>query len=304
MIYCKGGMHLKNKENEIIEVALQLFSEKGYTATSVDEIAKESGMAKASFYKFFQSKEDVLVATVVMHGYKIDDAIRRMYSNTNLAHEQKIAEFVRIYLQNSLDTKFHSMMISMHDKSLFHSEKLIEAFLIVEYKLSKWTTDCLVDIYGEQVEPFVYDVIFMMRGMMMQYLILPMMGLKPNITDKEFGSLLANMVNIWINGMIEHNYVPIWDWKQLKVDPAQITDSPVFKGIIIHDALLDLKKSLHHLQVSDEQKEDYRQVLQELEQEILSDVKRKGMLKAMFAFIAQEPSLVEKCNLLQSVLDI
>lgn len=297
-------MHLKNKEHEIIEVALQLFSEKGYTSTSVDEIAKESGIAKASFYKFFQSKEDVLVATVVMHGHKIDDAICKMYSDTHLPPEQKIAEFVRIYLQNSLDTKFHSMMISMHDKSLFHSEKLIEAFLIVEYKLSKWTTDCLVDIYGEQVEPFAYDVIFMIRGMMMQYLILPMMGLKPNTTDEEFAALLANTVDLWIKGMMEYNYVPIWDWKQLKVDPEHIKDSPIFKGIMIHDALLDLKRLLHHLQVSDEQKEEYRQVLQELEQEILSDIKRKGMLKAMFSFLSQEPTLVEKCHLLQSVLDI
>ena len=82
---------MKNKEHEIIEVALQLFSEKGYTSTSVDEIAKESGIAKASFYKFFQSKEDVLVATVVMHGHKIDDAICKMYSDTHLPPEQKIA---------------------------------------------------------------------------------------------------------------------------------------------------------------------------------------------------------------------
>lgn len=295
---------MKNKEDEIIEVALQLFSEKGYTATSVDEIAKESGIAKASFYKFFQSKEDVLVATVMMHGRKIDHALCMMYSDTQLASEQKIAEFVRIYLQNSLDTKFHTMMMSMHDKSLFHSEKLIEAFLIVEFKLSKWTTDCLVDIYGEQVEPFAYDVIFMIRGMMMQYLILPMMGLKPNTTDEEFAALLGNTIDVWIKGMMKYNYVPIWDWKQLKVDPEHIKESPVFKGIIIHDALLDLKRLLHHLQVSDEQKEDYRQVLHELEQEILSDHRRKGMLKAMFSFLSQEPSLVEKCTLLQSVLDI
>jgi len=297
-------VHLKNKEHDIIEVALQLFSEKGYTSTSVDEIAKESGIAKASFYKFFQSKEDVLVATVLMHGQKIDDAIYKMYSDTHLPPDQKITEFVRIYLQNSLDTKFHTMMISMHDKSLFHSEKLIEAFLIVEYKLSKWTTDCLVDIYGEQVEPFAYDVIFMIRGMMMQYLILPMMGLKPNTTDEEFAALMGNTVDLWIKGMMKYDYVPIWDWKQLKVDPEHIKDSPIFKGIMIHDALLDLKRLLHQLAVSDEQKEEYRQVLQELEQEILSDSKRKGMLKAMFSFLAQESTLVEKCNLLQSVLDI
>lgn len=43
----------------IKEVALQLFSENGYEATSMAIIAEESGIKKASFYNHFKSKEEL-----------------------------------------------------------------------------------------------------------------------------------------------------------------------------------------------------------------------------------------------------
>lgn len=47
----------KITSEDIIYAALSLFSEKGYDATSVDEIARESGMVKASFINTFKVKK-------------------------------------------------------------------------------------------------------------------------------------------------------------------------------------------------------------------------------------------------------
>ena len=58
---------MDEKKLEVLPVAIRLFSEKGYHATSVEEIAKESGMAKGSFYKLFNSKEDLLVEILLVH---------------------------------------------------------------------------------------------------------------------------------------------------------------------------------------------------------------------------------------------
>ncbi|MMZ66194.1 Biofilm operon icaADBC HTH-type negative transcriptional regulator IcaR [compost metagenome] len=51
---------IKDKPGIILENALRLFGEKGYESTTVDEIAKESGLSKPSFYKYFDSKENLL----------------------------------------------------------------------------------------------------------------------------------------------------------------------------------------------------------------------------------------------------
>ena len=47
---------------EITDVAARLFAERGYHATSMDDIAREIGMLKGSLYYWIQSKEDLLKA--------------------------------------------------------------------------------------------------------------------------------------------------------------------------------------------------------------------------------------------------
>ncbi|GAA5528927.1 TetR/AcrR family transcriptional regulator [Herpetosiphon gulosus] len=46
----------------ILEVAQQVFSEKGYIETSIDEIAARAGIAKGTVYLHFASKEELVVA--------------------------------------------------------------------------------------------------------------------------------------------------------------------------------------------------------------------------------------------------
>ncbi|XSG77095.1 TetR/AcrR family transcriptional regulator [Herpetosiphon llansteffanensis] len=46
----------------ILEVAQQLFSEKGYVEASIDEIAARAGIAKGTVYLHFASKEELVVA--------------------------------------------------------------------------------------------------------------------------------------------------------------------------------------------------------------------------------------------------
>jgi len=44
---------------EILEVAVTIFAEKGYEATSVDEIVEKAGIAKGTFYYYFRTKEEL-----------------------------------------------------------------------------------------------------------------------------------------------------------------------------------------------------------------------------------------------------
>lgn len=48
--------------NTIVETAAELFYLNGYNLTGINEIIKEAGIAKATLYNHFKSKEDVCVA--------------------------------------------------------------------------------------------------------------------------------------------------------------------------------------------------------------------------------------------------
>lgn len=47
-------------KKEILDAAYNLFTSKGYEATSVSDIMEAAGGAKGMFYRFFQSKEEVM----------------------------------------------------------------------------------------------------------------------------------------------------------------------------------------------------------------------------------------------------
>lgn len=53
------------REEAIIAVVNRLLAEKGFDAMTVDEVAAEVGIAKASLYKHFPSKEDLAAAAMV-----------------------------------------------------------------------------------------------------------------------------------------------------------------------------------------------------------------------------------------------
>ncbi len=85
-------MSVKNAKEKIVESALRLMLDKGYTGTTVDEICENAGVSKGSFYHFFKSKEDIGVAALegfIKRGeelmrlgdfMEIEDPIQRAFS--------------------------------------------------------------------------------------------------------------------------------------------------------------------------------------------------------------------------------
>lgn len=52
------------RPQEILEAALQLFAEKGYSATKVDDIARAAGVTCGTPYLYFANKEDIFRALI------------------------------------------------------------------------------------------------------------------------------------------------------------------------------------------------------------------------------------------------
>jgi TetR/AcrR family transcriptional regulator of autoinduction and epiphytic fitness len=56
---------LKVREDAIVQAVNRLLADKGFDAMTVDEVAAKVGIAKASLYKHFSSKEDLAAAAMV-----------------------------------------------------------------------------------------------------------------------------------------------------------------------------------------------------------------------------------------------
>ncbi|TDC77777.1 TetR/AcrR family transcriptional regulator [Actinomadura sp. 7K507] len=57
-------MSRAERERQMLDVAEEVFGERGYQATSMDEIAERCGVSKPMLYEYFGSKDGLLVACV------------------------------------------------------------------------------------------------------------------------------------------------------------------------------------------------------------------------------------------------
>jgi TetR/AcrR family transcriptional repressor of nem operon len=87
-----GTMEDESTRERLIAAALNLFGEKGYQSTSVADVQRESGCHSGSFYHFFPTKQDLLLA--VLERYRtgivrmliepawanVDDPIERIFA--------------------------------------------------------------------------------------------------------------------------------------------------------------------------------------------------------------------------------
>ncbi|MGE5703608.1 MAG: TetR/AcrR family transcriptional regulator [Clostridia bacterium] len=67
----KDEDQMTEKQRQILQAAIKLFAEKGFSASSTAEIAKEAGVAEGTIFRHYKSKKDILIAAVAPMVVKI-----------------------------------------------------------------------------------------------------------------------------------------------------------------------------------------------------------------------------------------
>ncbi len=67
----------QRRRREIIEAAYCVFSEKGYSAAGIADIAERLGMGHGTFYRYFKNKRDILEQVVDYGVERIVDVLKR-----------------------------------------------------------------------------------------------------------------------------------------------------------------------------------------------------------------------------------
>ena len=60
----KRDLNRRQRVQDLIEAGLNLFLERGIEAVTIDEVAREAGMAKGNFYRYFKDKADLVDAVI------------------------------------------------------------------------------------------------------------------------------------------------------------------------------------------------------------------------------------------------
>jgi AcrR family transcriptional regulator len=108
----------KKKQEEIrrsiIEAAVEMFSEKGFEATTMKQIAREVGIGDATIYKYFSSKDKLLFG---FYSYRAEQAVEAFLQEPELeafSLQEKLQLLIDIYLESLLpDREFVAESLNM-----------------------------------------------------------------------------------------------------------------------------------------------------------------------------------------------
>ncbi len=86
---------LKNKENEILAAAIDVFLKKGFSGTNMQDIADKAQIGKGTIYEYFRSKDDLFVQAL-----KYDHRNFTMNANQKISQEEsffkKLGKFIEL----------------------------------------------------------------------------------------------------------------------------------------------------------------------------------------------------------------
>jgi len=103
--------------NEILEAASQIFSQKGYHATSMQDIASAVNLQKASLYHHISSKQEILLALL---DAALDLVISKVenVAGQSLPADRKLRLAMRTYLQALTDQRDLASVLLFEHRSL------------------------------------------------------------------------------------------------------------------------------------------------------------------------------------------
>ena len=115
------------RKKELLKVAYDLFITKGYENTSIDEIIEKVGIAKGTYYYYFESKEKTLEEVINM---MIDDEIEKAEQvlNSDLSLENKLIGII-LSLRPNMDEINVQNAIHIPENIIMHkkiNERIIE----------------------------------------------------------------------------------------------------------------------------------------------------------------------------------
>jgi AcrR family transcriptional regulator len=101
----------------ILEAAARIFSEKGYHATSMQDIAKAVNLQKASLYYHFSSKQEIL-AEILDHALDLINNRLELVLSQSLSPDEKLRQAMVSYFQTIAENKNLSAVLLLELKSL------------------------------------------------------------------------------------------------------------------------------------------------------------------------------------------
>ncbi len=262
---------MNDRKRQVLLTAQRLFVENGFSTTSIQDILKESGISKGTFYNYFTSKNECMMA-ILEQIHDIATIKRRELLLENDASDKNIL-VEQIFIRMLVNREQNLLPIY---EAIFYSGDAELRDYIRKHLLGEvaWISGRLIDVYGDEATPYAPDCAVIMLGMMQHFLHFTIASTKNEFhtrkmiqfTMRRIDAVMANMIDTK-DSLLENDIL------------LSLNYPTVDKDNLKQQLVSQLEGFLCYLQV--EQKQNGIQFTQFLLEEIRSEKPRAFLLETV-----------------------
>jgi AcrR family transcriptional regulator len=154
---------MNERKQHVIDKAHQLFIDKGFQATSIQDILEYSGISKGTFYNYFSSKNELLIA-IFRTIYK---KLEKERNDLLIGQDPSNIEILVKQIELQLHTNRSYKLVSLFEEVIVSNDEDLKQFLKQgKLKMLYWLYTRFIDIFGESKKPYLLDCAIMFTGIL------------------------------------------------------------------------------------------------------------------------------------------
>jgi len=290
---------MNEKKKNLLETGMKLFAQKGFHATSIQEIADKSGVSKGAFYLHFQSKEDL---TLNIHEYYYKGMMEKVWEvkqREDLEPRESLAKQLQVLLHDFMKNKDFIIMHMRDNVNLTTDTKqFIQDMRIQSFR---WTSENILEIYGEELQPHIVDASILLEGMLHSYFKWMIID-EVDLDHVSLSRFLVRRMDDAIQGILTENEEP-------QISPEKVSkhfpsDERKDSAQQIRDQLIQMRSQLQYIDLTQDKKNELENVLCVLHEELEKENPQPIVFQGMLTHFKNISEMQQHCEKVAEKLDI
>ena len=283
---------MNDRKQHVIDKAHQLFIDKGFQATSIQDILDYSGISKGTFYNYFSSKNELLIAIFKNVFKKVEQGRNELLIGQDSSNIQIFMKQIELQLK----TNYAHKLIPLFEEVYFTQDAELKEYIKRGNLHSlHWLYERFIDLFGESKEPYLLDCAIMFNGILQHTLKYNYFAYESDMNINQIVRYCVKRIVKTIeevseaeDQLIQPEFLNSW------LPDCKNTDKSLQKKL--DQIVISLKKSLSHHENQDFTK--FIDLLDFIQDELLNSKNpRKYLIESVLLSLKAEQSTFEKKEL-------
>lgn len=271
------------KKQQILSAAYELFINKGYNSSSIQDILDEAKVSKGTFYNYFGSKAECLMAIMESIGSEIRQRRLAAAVGMPISDPDVLAEQLYIRIKLNLEKN----LFALYESIFYSQDPELKSFSVKQYSLEmEWISSRIVDVFGREAAPYALENAAFVHGYVQQLIHLWRLVSAEEVPADKLSSFVIRRLQATIALQIAAKDTFMGN---LKLPLAASADDL---------ALEELAPMLETYAQKLKNQENIRQLVKFLSAELVAEAPRKALIQSVLTTLANDDRIESELSIM------